>query len=173
MPTFYLSSLSETEQLATSLATVLTEPKEAPVQGITIALSGTLGAGKTQFVKFLAKALHVPSDQITSPTFVLAQTYHGSRKLVHLDTYRLRDEEEFLELGVEEFFESEAIVLIEWAEKVAACLPEDHLALTIDLLSPTRRAFQWTSHGKHSGDLLKRLCDQFIQDGFEEDSTKE
>ena len=57
------------------------------------------------------------------PTFVLVQEHHGRRDIYHIDAYRLRDEDEFLALGPEEFFESDALVFVEWADRVESCLP--------------------------------------------------
>src|SRR5262245_39032142 len=73
--------------------------------GVTVALCGTLGAGKTRLVQAIAAACGVPRDEVVSPTFVLCQQYHGSREINHLDAYRIADEDEFRELGVEELFD--------------------------------------------------------------------
>ena len=59
---------------------------------------------------------------MTSPTFVLIQEYHGRRTIYHIDAYRVRDEDEFESLGPEEYFESDGLVLVEWADRVAALL---------------------------------------------------
>jgi len=109
--------------------------------GTTIALSGTLGAGKTRLVQALAAALGVPREQVVSPTFVLHQQYPGSRAINHLDAYRLHDEDEFRELGVEELFESDGLTIIEWAERVADALPDDYLQIEIEVTGQTARRF--------------------------------
>src|SRR5437870_13337796 len=84
--------------------------------GATVALCGTLGAGKTRLVQAIAAACGVPRDEVVSPTFVLLQQYHGARTINHLDAYRIRDSSEFRALGVEELLESPGITIIEWAE---------------------------------------------------------
>jgi len=90
--------------------------------GEIILLSGDLGAGKTVFVRGLARGLDVPSDvAITSPTYVLLHTYRGGRlTLHHIDAYRLRGGSmEFEDSGLKECFEDPgAVVCIEWPEKV-------------------------------------------------------
>ena len=94
--------------------------------GTVIALIGTLGAGKTRLVQSVAAALGVPRDEVTSPTFVLVNEYlNGQLPVYHFDTYRLRDVDEFLELGPEEYFNGAGLTFIEWADRVSDCLPAD------------------------------------------------
>jgi tRNA threonylcarbamoyladenosine biosynthesis protein TsaE len=114
---------------------------EAVGPGTTIALSGTLGAGKTRLVQAVAAAYGVPREQVVSPTFVLCQTYHGSRTVHHLDAYRLHDVDEFRELGVDELFASDGIVIVEWAERVAEALPDDYVQVEIQVVGLTARRF--------------------------------
>ncbi len=94
-----------------------------------LALSGELGAGKTQWVKGLASGLGI-KEVINSPTFVILKKYalpkkHGSIKyLIHLDCYRLNSSEELLELGWEELINSPTnLIVVEWAEKIKDILP--------------------------------------------------
>ena len=100
---------SATAALGAALADALPD-------GTVVALCGTLGAGKTQLVQAVAEACGIERRAVTSPTFVLAQEYHGRRTIYHLDVYRLTRPEEFLELGPEEYFGSKGLVLIEWAD---------------------------------------------------------
>ena len=86
--------------------------------GTTVALCGTLGAGKTRLVQAIAEGLGVNRRDVVSPTFVLIQEYHGRRTIYHIDAYRLRDDDEFQQLGPDEYFESDGLVLIEWADRV-------------------------------------------------------
>ncbi len=123
-----------TERLGAALAAALPA-------GTTIALCGTLGAGKTRLVQAIAAACGVPREDVVSPTFVLHQQYRGTRTINHLDAYRLRDEDEFRELGVEELFKSDAITIIEWADKIAAALPDDHVRIDIEVTGPISRRF--------------------------------
>ncbi|HEX4149117.1 MAG TPA: tRNA (adenosine(37)-N6)-threonylcarbamoyltransferase complex ATPase subunit type 1 TsaE, partial [Pirellulales bacterium] len=90
---------ASTGRLAAALAAVL--PASA-----TIGLNGPLGAGKTRFVQLLAAAAAMDPSTVTSPTFVLVQHYPGERPIYHFDAYRLRDLDEFRELGPEEYFHS-------------------------------------------------------------------
>ena len=105
-----------------------------------IGLVGTLGAGKTTFVQAIARAAAIDDADVTSPTFTLLQTHRGTITLHHLDAYRVTDEDEFLELGVEELYEDgEAWTVVEWAERVAGVLPVDTLWIEIDIESRDRR----------------------------------
>lgn len=121
----------------------------------TIALSGTLGAGKTRLVQALAAGCGVDPARVTSPTFVLCQIHRGSRTIYHLDAYRIGDLDEFLELGVEEHFEGPGVTCIEWADRIAACLPEDRLELHIEITGTESRTITATSHGPISDALVQ------------------
>ena len=129
---FVARDLSDTDRLGAALAQVL------PASSV-ISLVGTLGAGKTYLVQALASALGVARESVVSPTFVLCQEYQGSKKIVHVDAYRLRDEDEFLELGPQEWFESEGLTLIEWADRVESCLPVERLEIRIEVLPADAR----------------------------------
>ena len=86
--------------------------------GLVIALSGDLGAGKTQFVKGLARGMGI-SGRVHSPTFALINEYVGGRlKLFHLDLYRLETVEQILSAGIEEYLQPEGVSVIEWAERI-------------------------------------------------------
>lgn len=82
--------------------------------GETLVLRGGLGAGKTTFTKGLAKALGI-SRNVVSPTFTLVREYEEGRlKLYHFDLYRIEDEGELEELGLDEYFRDDSVVVIEW-----------------------------------------------------------
>jgi tRNA threonylcarbamoyladenosine biosynthesis protein TsaE len=101
--------------------------------GTVVALIGPLGAGKTRLVQAVATALGNPPGSVTSPTFVLVNEYTGGRTPVyHFDTYRLKDDDEFLNLGPDEYFDSNAITFVEWADRVANLLPPERLEITIE-----------------------------------------
>ena len=133
--TFISHSLDETDLYGKLLA-------EAISPGTVVALSGTLGAGKTRLVQAVASAMGVPGEDVTSPTFVLIQEYRGGRMpIFHFDAYRLRDEDEFLQLGPDEYFDSAGVSFVEWAERVAGALPRDHCEICIEHLDATARKF--------------------------------
>lgn len=119
----------------------------------TVALNGTLGAGKTRLVQAIAAGAGIDRRDAVSPTFVLCQEYHGERTIYHLDAYRLKNEDEFLALGVDEYFEYGDLVLIEWADRVARCLPDEFVEIAIDVTGEDSRRFSITGHGERFGDL--------------------
>ena len=110
--------------------------------GEVVLLSGDLGAGKTTFTKGLAKALNI-TENITSPTFTLMNIYKSGRlNLYHFDMYRLEDESEAVEIGLDEFFNSNGVCMIEWAENIKNLIPKNHLEIKIEKLSDTERKFE-------------------------------
>jgi tRNA threonylcarbamoyladenosine biosynthesis protein TsaE len=123
-----------------------------------VALIGTLGAGKTRLVQAAAEGAGVPPGTALSPTFVLIQHYQGVRTIHHIDAYRLRDEDEFQELGPEELFESDGLTFVEWADRVEVCLPSDHLRVEIDVLGKSARRFRITAVGDRLRDAASRLA---------------
>ncbi len=125
-----------------------------------IGLNGTLGAGKTRLVQAVAEACGIERRDVISPTFVLVQEYHGRRSIYHVDAYRLRDEDEFLALGADEWFEQEALVFIEWAERVANCLPRERIEIRISVAGDTLRRFEVHALSPALGDVIKALQDE-------------
>ncbi|MDQ8193365.1 tRNA (adenosine(37)-N6)-threonylcarbamoyltransferase complex ATPase subunit type 1 TsaE [Coraliomargarita sp. SDUM461004] len=117
---------AETEVLAGRLVTYL--PADA-----VLALHGDLGAGKTTFVRGLARAWNI-EEAVTSPTFNLYTIYHGDRQLIHLDAYRLESGADLDALMIEDFLKSPWCFAVEWPERIPDALPEDtwHLYLTIN-----------------------------------------
>ena len=115
----------KTAELARRLADVL-QP------GTVICLDGDLGAGKTLFVQNLAAALGVKGE-VTSPTFNLMNVYEEGRlPIFHFDLYRLEQEYELEEIGFYDYADApDGLVLIEWAEKFPACLPEERIMLQV------------------------------------------
>jgi tRNA threonylcarbamoyladenosine biosynthesis protein TsaE len=126
--------------------------------GTVVALVGTLGAGKTRLVQAVAAALGVPRDEVTSPTFVLVNEYRTGRLPVyHFDAYRLRDEDEFEELGPEEYFDGDGLTFIEWADRVESCLPREHLRIEIELTGDQSRRFRIASNTPSRTALIQLL----------------
>jgi tRNA threonylcarbamoyl adenosine modification protein YjeE len=98
--------------------------------GDIVALSGELGAGKTTFVRAAVLALH-GAEQASSPTFVFRHTYPGTPPVEHLDLYRLDDPAEAAELGLHEAFEGDAIVFVEWPERLPGLLPAGTIRVSL------------------------------------------
>jgi tRNA threonylcarbamoyladenosine biosynthesis protein TsaE len=111
MATFISHSPADTEALGEKFG-------RAAQRGWVVALSGDLGAGKTQFVRGVARGLEIQA-RVHSPTFTLVNEYGGGRlKLFHLDLYRLETAEQILSAGVEEFLSPDGVAVIEWAERI-------------------------------------------------------
>ncbi len=125
--------------------------------GTTVALCGTLGAGKTRLVQAIAEGLGVDRRDVVSPTFVLIQEYRGRRMIYHVDAYRLRDDDEFQQLGPDEYFESDGLVLIEWADRVAGSLPRDYVEIRIEVTGVESRRFEIRAVGPRYEEVLRRL----------------
>src|SRR5262245_39636178 len=123
---------------------------ERLLPGAVIALNGPLGAGKTFLVRAIAEGLGIEdANLVTSPTFVLHQIYPARWPIHHFDVYRLRNQNEFVDLGVWEIFEGENISLIEWAERVTAVLPQERLTLDIRITGEESREIDVTAQGAH------------------------
>ena len=125
--------LEQLDALAATLCKHLAPPA-------VIGLVGTLGAGKTTFVQAISRAANIDSAEVTSPTFTLLQTHVGDFKIHHLDTYRLADEDEFLQLGVDELMEdTDAWTIIEWADRMPSVMPPDVVWIRFQLTSDDDR----------------------------------
>ncbi len=114
-------SVADTHKLARHLL------KQFPARTV-LALHGDLGSGKTCFVQGLAAALGVDRP-VTSPTFTLIHEYRGSRDLVHVDLYRIGNSNDAVMLGLEEYFDSDGITAVEWAERAADVFPPETIHL--------------------------------------------
>lgn len=148
-----IDSLADTQRLAQSLAATVELP-------MLIALSGTLGTGKTQLVRFAAQALGVPAEEVTSPTYVLLQRYSGRHLIYHFDFYRLESAAEVWDLGIDELLEQSALIFIEWAEKYPECLPADRLHIQlapIDSTTHQSRLAILTATGPRAERLIAKL----------------
>lgn len=106
-----------------------------------LAFSGEMGAGKTTLISAICNALKV-QDAISSPTYSLVNEYlrENGEKVYHFDFYRIDSEEEAMDMGVEDYFESGALCLVEWPEKIENLLPENYIHVKISL-QKTERIF--------------------------------
>ena len=148
--TFCAANESETERLGQALAEVLPE-------GSVVALHGALGAGKTRLVQAIATALGVDRSEVVSPTFVLVHEYVGRHPIYHLDAYRIRDDDEFLQLGIHESFVPPNLVFIEWAERIEASLPEERFEVTIHILANDAREIEVSGLGTQCARAIDQL----------------
>lgn len=124
---------AETEKLGETLGRVVSA-------GGVIVLDGDLGAGKTTFVRGLARGMGLPERTVSSPTFTLIHEYDGDVPLYHFDAYRLDDGQQFAELGADEYLYGEGVCAIEWGGNVRDELPEDRLELVLTAESPRNGA---------------------------------
>ena len=129
----------------------------------TVSLRGTLGAGKTRLVQAVAEACGVERRAVVSPTFVLIQEYQGRRPVTHIDAYRVRDEDEFEQLGPEEYFESGGVTLVEWADRVERCLPRDRLDVQIEVTGEHARRFEIRVLDRMDPTILDRLAESLSE----------
>ena len=100
-------------------------------------LYGDLGAGKTAFVRGLARGLGANVDEVSSPTFTIVQEYHGRVTLYHVDLYRL-DPPEIDDLGLEELVCGDGVVAIEWADRWRG-RPDDVIEVRLEDIGDERR----------------------------------
>lgn len=132
---------------------------EALFPNARLALIGPLGAGKTFFARALAEGLGVADPRVvTSPTFVLIQEYVGRLPIYHFDVYRLPCATEFMDLGVHEYFASDGVCLIEWADRVADYLPSERLEVHLEPTSERTRNLEMIAYGPRYCELLKTLA---------------
>ncbi len=138
--TYAAADEAGTEALGVALAALL-QP------GAVVALCGPLGAGKTRLVQAIAAAAGIVDQEVVSPTFVLIHEYRGRVPIYHFDAYRLRDEDEFLQLGPEEYFEGRGWSLVEWADRVPSCMPVERLEIRIEPTGANSRRFTINGFG--------------------------
>ncbi len=130
-----LPSPEHTRDLAHQIAAILRP-------GDIVLLRGMLGVGKTTLIRALSEALGVNPAEVSSPTFVIANEYRGARgmRIVHMDAYRLGGDAEELELlGWDGLEGPDAIVLVEWAERLEHLLARDGLSIDIEHIGLTER----------------------------------
>jgi len=130
---------AETESIGVALGALLRE-------GDLVVLGGDLGAGKTTFVKGVARGLGV-RDVVTSPTFTIVQEYDGPVPVAHVDIYRLQRVQELHDLGLEEMLD-DRVVLVEWGDVVGPLLPPERIEVQLTLGNePEMRTIEIVLHG--------------------------
>jgi len=111
--------------------------------GEVVLLKGELGSGKTTFVKGVAEFFNIKKEEVISPTFTIFNNYKINKKIkniIHIDAYRIENEEEFLETGaLEYFYDKETIVFIEWPENIKSFLKNTQNIITIKALDDNKR----------------------------------
>ena len=144
-------SVTETQQLGHTLGARLE-------QAFIIALSGELGSGKTAFVQGLARGLDISEKYyITSPTFTLINEYPGRQRLLHVDLYRIEHISELEDIGLDEVLHQDAVIAIEWADKLSGDTLSDHLSIQFKLTGEESRQIDIFAYGHQAGNLLKAL----------------
>ena len=113
------------------------------VENKTLLFYGQMGVGKTTLIKEICKQLGV-LDNISSPTFSLVNEYQTSEKaqVFHFDFYRIEEEEEALDMGIEEYFDNNAWCLVEWPENIENLLPLDAVQIHLSILDDEQRNIQ-------------------------------
>lgn len=108
--------------------------------GAVVSLEGDLGTGKTAMAKGIAAGLGI-TEPITSPTFTLVNTYEGNTTLHHFDVYRVDDADELYTIGWEEYFDGDAVTVVEWGDRFPELLPSHtlHIRLSRDDEDPESR----------------------------------
>jgi len=135
VPTYRTTSEEETVALGERLA------RDLPARGVVL-LTGNLGAGKTMLAKGIVSGLGAaPADEVSSPTFTLIHEY-GNGRVYHVDLYRLEEPRELATLGLEELFDRDALVLIEWGERFGQFLPAERTEIRIRALDRDEREIE-------------------------------
>lgn len=131
MAVYFSKSEQDTEELGRTLAASLPG-------GAVIAMYGELGAGKTAFVRGMAKGLGL-SCRVSSPTFTIVNEYLGDRELIHFDMYRLSSADELFDIGWEDYLNRGAVCAVEWSENVQDAFFGDEITVRLRKLSDTER----------------------------------
>ena len=131
MAEFISHSQLETEEIGQKLA-------EKLPGGSVVAMYGDLGAGKTAFVRGMARGMGL-SCRVSSPTFTIVNEYLGERELIHFDMYRLSSADELFDIGWEDYLSRGAVCAVEWSENVQDAFFGDEIVVRIEKLNDTDR----------------------------------
>lgn len=145
---FTSRSEDDTRELAENI-----ESEKFP--GMVICLIGELGSGKTAFVKGFAASLGL-KDDITSPTFNIVKEYEdGEMPLFHMDVYRLEETDETI--GFNDYFKSNGVTIIEWADMIEDKLPEERLEIKFKVIDENTRVLVLTPYGQAYEDVVNSV----------------
>ena len=149
--TFLTTSPEETEALGQRLGEILAPPA-------LLLLRGDLAAGKTCFVRGLARGLGVPDDEpVTSPTYALMHHYQGRYDLYHFDLYRLSGWADLAEIGFDEYIEAGKIAVVEWSERADGAELEG-IYISFAIQDEEKRSIEFTVTAEKDARLLMRLA---------------
>ena len=136
MPVFRTASEEETIALGERLVRSLP-------RGATVLLIGNLGAGKTTLAKGIVQGLGAaPADEVSSPTFTLIHEYGLPPAVYHVDLYRLDSARDAATLGLDELFDSPALVIVEWGERFPELMPPDRVEIRLRALADDEREIE-------------------------------
>lgn len=121
--------------------------------GMTVALCGAVGTGKTVLAKGVAEGLGC-RQEASSPSFTLVNVYEGPVPMYHVDFYRLSRPEEVESLGLRDYLDGRGVLLVEWADRAMDSLPEERLEIRIRRLDDAEREFIFRARGDEAGRLL-------------------
>lgn len=121
-----------------------------------ICLNGDLGAGKTTLTKSIGKGMGI-DDYITSPTFNIINEYYSDLNLYHFDTYRLENVDDVEYLGFDEYFYSDGVCIIEWANRIKEFLPDQYLELNIKKIDDDKREIELVAFGDRPAEILEEI----------------
>lgn len=130
-----------------------------PGESLLLALCGDLGCGKTVLVQGLARGLAVPRDYyVTSPTYTLIHEYPGRCRLFHVDLYRIEDAAAIDDIGLDEIFQQDGVIAVEWADRLDERLPAEYIRVQMLFFNDASRRIELTAYGPEAADLLKKLA---------------
>src|ERR1700730_3628775 len=148
------SSARETKSWGRRLASLLEG-------GELLGFTGELGAGKTCFIKGLARGLSLREEDILSPTFTMIQEHHGRLPLYHIDLYRL-EQVALDDLGLREYLFSEAIAAVEWFERLREARDLECLKISIAYAGANSRRIEFAAIGDRYAAIIEKLRNRFL-----------
>jgi tRNA threonylcarbamoyladenosine biosynthesis protein TsaE len=116
--------------------------------GDVLALIGEMGSGKTTFVQGLASGMGIALGEVASPSFVLVREYRGRFPMAHADLFRLNDSWQAQALGLEAYYGTEWVTVIEWADRAPQILPEEYLEIRFEVIAEDTRRLTLIPYGK-------------------------